>query len=228
MMPTEYTSNISLEDAKQQADTMGVQYSIFPIEDSYHSFLSLLKDEFSDTTVDTTEQNIQARCRAIVLMALSNKFGKLLISTGNKSETSVGYSTLYGDMAGGFSVLKDVPKMLVYQLAKYRNTLSAVIPERVITREPSAELAANQVDSDSLPAYPILDDILERYVERDQAASDIIAAGFDKTTVKRVIKLVKNNEYKRRQGPPGPRITPRSYGRDRRYPISSGFDPTKY
>jgi len=168
-------------------------------------------------------ENIQARCRGVILMAISNKQGKLLLTTGNKSEMSVGYATLYGDMAGGFAPIKDVPKLLVYQLAKYRNSLSPVIPERVITRPPSAELAPDQVDADSLPPYEILDPILERYVELDQSAEDIIAAGYSPEHVVRAISLVDRNEYKRRQSPPGIRITPRAFGRDRRYPITSGY-----
>jgi NAD+ synthase (glutamine-hydrolysing) len=178
---------------------------------------------FSGAAKDTTEENIQARCRGVVLMALSNKQGKLLLTTGNKSEMSVGYATLYGDMAGGFAPIKDVPKLLVYQLAKYRNSLSEVIPERVITRPPSAELAPDQVDADSLPPYEILDPILERYIELDQSAETIIAAGFAAADVQRAISLVDRNEYKRRQSPPGIRITEKAFGRDRRYPITSGY-----
>jgi NAD+ synthase (glutamine-hydrolysing) len=175
------------------------------------------------TAKDATEENIQARCRGVVLMALSNKQGKLLLTTGNKSEMSVGYATLYGDMSGGFAPIKDVPKMLVYRLARYRNSLSQVIPERVIIRPPSAELAPDQIDADSLPPYDVLDPILERYIEKDQSADQIIAAGFSREDVARAISLVDRNEYKRRQSPPGIRITTRAFGRDRRYPITSGY-----
>jgi NAD+ synthase (glutamine-hydrolysing) len=183
----------------------------------------MLAPVFTGIAKDTTEENIQARCRGVLLMALSNKQGKLLLTTGNKSEMSVGYATLYGDMAGGFAPIKDVPKLLVYALARYRNSISKVIPERVITRPPSAELAPDQVDQDSLPPYEVLDPILERYVEFDQSAEEIIAAGFAAEHVVRAITLVDRNEYKRRQSPPGIRITPRAFGRDRRYPITSGY-----
>ena len=183
----------------------------------------MLADIFSGTEKDITEENIQARSRGVILMAISNKQGKLLLTTGNKSEMSVGYATLYGDMAGGFAPIKDVPKLLVYNLAKYRNTISEVIPERVLTRPPSAELAPDQKDEDSLPAYDVLDPILERYVEQDQSAQEIIAAGYRLEDVQRAIGLVDRNEYKRRQSPPGIRITPRAFGRDRRYPITSGY-----
>jgi NAD+ synthase (glutamine-hydrolysing) len=173
--------------------------------------------------MDVTEENIQARCRGIILMAISNKKGKILLTTGNKSEMSVGYATLYGDMAGGFAPIKDVPKLLVYRLARYRNSLSPVIPERVLTRPPSAELRPDQKDQDSLPPYEVLDPILQRYIELDQGVNQIIAAGFDPDTVRRITRLVDRNEYKRRQAPPGVRITRRAFGRDRRYPLTSGF-----
>ena len=183
----------------------------------------MLAEVFEGMAKDTTEENIQARCRGVILMAMSNKKGKLLLTTGNKSEMSVGYATLYGDMAGGFAPIKDVPKLLVYELARYRNSLSVVIPERVITRPPSAELAPDQIDADSLPVYENLDPILERYVELDQSADEIIAAGFKSGDVIRAITLVDRNEYKRRQSPPGIKITSRAFGRDRRYPITSGY-----
>ncbi|MEK7260673.1 MAG: NAD(+) synthase, partial [Pseudomonadota bacterium] len=172
---------------------------------------------------DTTEENIQARVRGVLLMAISNKTGKIVLTTGNKSEMAVGYATLYGDMAGGFAAIKDVPKTLVYRLAEWRNGVKPVIPRRIIERPPSAELAPDQKDSDSLPPYATLDPILERYVERDQRPAEIVAAGFDAATVSRVVAMVDRNEYKRRQAPPGVRITPRAFGRDRRYPITSGF-----
>ncbi len=227
LMPSRYTQTMSNEDAILEAKALGVNYHVIPIEPAVNAFNSMLTEIFAGTKKDTTEENIQARCRGVILMALSNKQGKLLLTTGNKSEMSVGYATLYGDMAGGFAPLKDVPKMLVYQLTRYRNSLSAVIPERVITRPPSAELAPDQVDEDSLPPYDILDSILERYVERDQSADEIIAAGFSREYVIRAISLVDRNEYKRRQSPPGIRISSRAFGRDRRYPITSGYRGTK-
>ncbi len=223
MMPSRYTADMSLDDAREEAETLGVDYRVIPIEPAFNVFLESLKEEFAGREVDTTEENIQARCRGILLMAISNKKGKMVLTTGNKSEMAVGYATLYGDMAGGFDALKDVPKTLVFRLSRYRNTISPVIPERVITRPPSAELAADQQDSDSLPDYEVLDAILEMYVERDLCREEIVAAGYDEATVRRVIRLVDLNEYKRRQAAPGVRITRRAFGRDRRYPITSGF-----
>jgi len=223
LMPSRYTADMSLEDAAAEAKTLGVEYSVISIELLFEAFLTALQDEFSGLPVDTTEENIQARCRGVVLMAISNKKRKIVLTTGNKSEMAVGYATLYGDMAGGFDVLKDVPKTLVYRLADYRNTVSPVIPQRVIDRPPSAELAADQCDSDSLPDYDILDPILEMYVEQDRDAEEIVAAGFEREVVEQVIRLVDRNEYKRRQAPPGVRITRRAFGRDRRYPITSGY-----
>jgi NAD+ synthase (glutamine-hydrolysing) len=223
LMPSRYTQDMSNEDAVLEAQALGVNYHIIPIEPAVTAFTGMLADVFAGTNKDTTEENIQARCRGVILMALSNKQGRLLLTTGNKSEMSVGYATLYGDMAGGFAPIKDVPKLLVYQLANYRNSLSPVIPERVITRPPSAELAPDQVDADSLPPYEILDPILERYVEQDQSADEIIAVGFNRADVERAIRLVDRNEYKRRQSPPCIRITSRAFGRDRRYPITSGY-----
>jgi NAD+ synthase (glutamine-hydrolysing) len=223
LLPSRYTQDMSNEDAILEAKALGVKHHIIPIEPAVNAFTGMLADIFAGTTKDATEENIQARCRGVVLMALSNKQGKLLLTTGNKSEMSVGYATLYGDMSGGFAPIKDVPKMLVYQLARYRNSLSPVIPERVITRPPSAELAPDQVDADSLPPYDVLDPILERYIEKDQSADEIIAAGFRREDVARAISLVDRNEYKRRQSPPCIRITGRAFGRDRRYPITSGY-----
>jgi NAD+ synthase (glutamine-hydrolysing) len=223
LMPSRYTQTMSIEDAILEADALSVKYHIIPIEPAVNAFTGMLAEVFAGTTKDTTEENIQARCRGVVLMAISNKQGKLLLTTGNKSEMSVGYATLYGDMAGGFAPIKDVPKLLVYQLSRYRNTQSEVIPERVISRPPSAELAPDQIDADSLPPYEVLDPILERYVELDQSAEEIIAAGFRREDVARAINLVDRNEYKRRQSPPGIRITSRAFGRDRRYPITSGY-----
>lgn len=222
-MPSRYTADMSIDDARQEAEALGIEFRVIPIETVFEAFLESLKEEFAGTDPDTTEENIQARCRGVLLMAISNKKRKIVLTTGNKSEMAVGYATLYGDMAGGFDVLKDVPKILVYRLAKYRNSISPVIPERVIERPPSAELAPDQKDEDSLPAYEILDPILEMYVEQDKGIDDIVAAGFDQEIVKRVIWMVDRNEYKRRQAPPGVRITHRAFGRDRRYPITSGF-----
>ena len=227
MMPFRYTSGMSLEDAEAQAKSLGVQYDVFSIEPMYDAFMDSLKDAFAGTTPDTTEENLQARLRGVLLMSLSNKFGSLVLTTGNKSELAVGYSTLYGDMAGGFDVLKDVPKTLVFRLSRYRNTISPVIPERVITRPPSAELAPDQKDEDSLPGYDVLDQILNLYVERDYSAEAIIAEGFVREDVERVLRLVDINEYKRRQAPIGVRITERGFGKDRRYPITNGWKSGK-
>ncbi|MBK6290039.1 MAG: NAD+ synthase [Gammaproteobacteria bacterium] len=224
MMPFRYTAGMSIEDAAAQAAGLGVRYRSISIEPMYEAFVSALSEEFAGCAVDVTEQNIQARCRGVLLMAISNKKGCLVLTTGNKSEMAVGYSTLYGDMAGGFDVLKDVPKTLVFALARYRNSITAVIPQRVIDRPPSAELAPDQKDEDSLPPYDILDQILERYVERDFSANAIIADGFDADTVRRVVRLVDLNEYKRRQAPIGVRVTRKAFGRDRRYPVTSGWE----
>jgi NAD+ synthase (glutamine-hydrolysing) len=223
MMPYAYTSEMSLEDARKEAMLLGVNYQVIPIADIYNSFTQALSDEFKGCSPDITEQNIQARSRGVLLMAISNKKNLLVLTTGNKSELAVGYSTLYGDMAGGFDVLKDVPKMLVYELSRYRNSLGEVIPQRVIDRAPSAELAPGQVDEDNLPPYPELDQILELYIEEDQSAEDIINKGFAKETVEKVVRLVDINEHKRRQAPIGVRISKRGFGKDRRYPITSGW-----
>ena len=223
MMPYHYTADISVEDARRAAQILGAQFDIISIEPMVKAFLDTLAPQFAGTAVDLTEQNLQARCRGTLLMALSNKFGYLVLTTGNKSEMGVGYATLYGDMAGGFDVLKDVPKMTVYALSRWRNRNGEVIPQRVIDRPPSAELAPDQKDEDNLPPYPVLDAILERYIERDEGLPEMVAAGFDAATVKRVMQLVDRNEYKRRQAAPGPRISKRAFGRDRRYPIVSGF-----
>ncbi|HKJ77828.1 MAG TPA: NAD+ synthase [Gammaproteobacteria bacterium] len=223
LMPSRYTAAMSLEDAEAEAETLEVPFTTIPIEPMFNAFLDALAEEFAGTETDTTEENIQARCRGVVLMAISNKKRRIVLTTGNKSEMAVGYATLYGDMAGGFDVLKDVPKTLVYQLAEYRNSLGAVIPQRVIERPPSAELAPDQQDSDSLPDYPTLDALLERYVEQDQCPEEIVADGFEAAVVEKVVRLVDRNEYKRRQAPPGVRVTRRAFGRDRRYPITSGY-----
>lgn len=223
MLPSRHTSAMSIEDARAEAKALGVRYEEISIEPLYQSALEQLRESFAGRAADATEENIQARCRGLLLMALSNKFGRLLLTTGNKSEMAVGYATLYGDMAGGFSALADVPKTLVYELARHRNRGGRVIPERVITRAPTAELAPQQKDQDSLPPYDVLDPILEAFVERDQSPQQIIAAGFAPATVGRVIGLVIANEYKRRQSAPGVRVTSRAFGKDRRYPITSKF-----
>ncbi|MGH1471397.1 MAG: NAD+ synthase [Cellvibrionaceae bacterium] len=223
MMPYRYTSDMSVEDAGEEARYLGVDYKVISIEPMVEAFLVALEEEFAGLGKDTTEENLQARCRGNILMAISNKKGSLVLTTGNKSEMAVGYATLYGDMAGGFDVLKDVSKTLVFELAEYRNTLGYVIPQRVIDRPPSAELAPDQKDEDSLPAYPILDQILAAYIEEDKSGEDIIASGFSREDVELVLRLVDMNEYKRRQAAVGPRITKRGFGRDRRYPITSGW-----
>jgi len=225
LMPSRYTAQMSLDDANAEAQALGVEHRTISIEPMYQSFLDALSDEFAGLKADTTEENIQARCRGVLLMAVSNKKRKIVITTGNKSEMSVGYATLYGDMAGGFAAIKDVPKTLVYRLGRYRNTISPVIPERVLTRPPSAELAPDQKDTDSLPPYEVLDPILEMYVEEDCTPAEIVAAGFDPAVVDRVVRMVDRNEYKRRQAAPGVRITRRAFGRDRRYPITNGYAP---
>ena len=220
MMPFRYTASISIEDAQAEADALGVSFSNLSIEPLYDAFMATLSSEFAGLPADITEENLQARCRGVLLMSISNKKNRLVLTTGNKSELAVGYSTLYGDMAGGFDVLKDCPKLLVYALARYRNGLGVCIPERVITRPPSAELAPNQKDEDSLPPYETLDQIIEYYVERDASKEEIIAAGFHAEHVHRVVRLIDLNEYKRRQAPIGVRISRRAFGRDRRYPIT--------
>ena len=220
MMPFKYTADMSVEDAGEQAATMGVEYDVISIERIYEMFMSGLSEQFEGTKADTTEENLQARCRGVLLMSISNKKHRLVLTTGNKSELAVGYSTLYGDMAGGFDALKDCPTMLVYALARYRNTLSYCIPQRVIDRPPSAELAPDQTDPDNLPPYDELDEVIERYVEEDESVEQIVAAGFAESDVRRVVRLIDLNEYKRRQAPVGVRITTRGFGRDRRYPIS--------
>jgi NAD+ synthase (glutamine-hydrolysing) len=223
MMPSRYTSAMSLEDAQQQARILGVNYSVLSIEGMFEATLATLKPEFAGRPADATEENIQSRCRMLLLMGLSNKTGRMLLTTGNKSEMAVGYATLYGDMAGGFAPIKDCSKQLVYRLARYRNSLGRVIPERVIERAPSAELRPGQKDSDSLPPYEVLDPILEAFIEEDLSVDEIEARGFDRATTARVLDLVKRNEYKRRQAPPGVRVSRRAFGRDWRYPITNGY-----
>lgn len=223
MMPFKYTAEISIDDAKEQALLSGIEFSIVSIEAMYDAFMAGLSPLFTGMPLDTTEENLQARCRAIILMAISNKHGRLVLTTSNKSESAVGYTTLYGDMAGGFAVLKDVPKMLIFELAKYSNTILPIISQRVIERSPSPELAPGQLDQNNLPPYDVLDAILEGYVEQDKSVSELVADGFDEVIVRKVIKLVDINEYKRRQGPVGPRVTIRNFNKDRRYPITSAF-----
>ncbi|HXQ63869.1 MAG TPA: NAD+ synthase [Steroidobacteraceae bacterium] len=223
MMPSRYTAPMSLEDAEAEARALGVRYSTISIEGMFEATLAALAGQFAGLPPDTAEENIQSRCRGVLLMAISNKTGAMLLTTGNKSETAVGYATLYGDMAGGFAPIKDCSKLMVYRLARYRNRSSAVIPERVITRPPSAELRAGQKDTDSLPPYEVMDPILEAFIEEDLSVDEIAARGFDRATVGRILEMVKRNEYKRRQAPPGIRISGRAFGRDWRYPITSGY-----
>lgn len=227
-LPSRYSSALSTKIAATESKALGIKHSVVSIEPIFKACLNSLPQEWPKNLENSTKKNLQARCRSNILMAFSNKKGLIVLSTGNKSEMSVGYATLYGDMAGGFCVLKDVPKTLVYDLALYRNKISPVIPQAAISRAPSAELAKNQKDSDDLPPYPILDEILKRYIELNQTCNQIVKAGFDKTTVTKVIKMVNNSEYKRRQSPPGPKITTRAFGKERRYPITSklGKDST--
>ena len=223
MMPSRYTAAMSREDAEAQARAQGVRFSSISIEGMFEATLAALAGEFAGRPADTAEENIQSRCRGVLLMGISNKTGSMLLTTGNKSEMSVGYATLYGDMAGGFAPIKDCSKLMVYRLAKYRNGLSPVIPARVIERPPTAELRADQKDTDSLPPYEIMDPILEAFIEEDLSVDEIASRGFDRATVGRILELVKRNEYKRRQAPPGIRISGRAFGRDWRYPITSGY-----
>ncbi len=232
MMPSRYTSQMSRDDAQAQARTLGVDYSVISIEGMFAATLAALAEQFAGRKPDTTEENIQARCRGVLLMAISNKTGRMLLTTGNKSEMAVGYATLYGDMNGGFAPIKDCSKLLVYRLCRYRNERSRergeyggaeVIPARVIQREPTAELRPDQKDTDSLPPYEVLDAILEAFIEEDLSVDEIVARGFDRAVVGRVLDMVKRNEYKRRQAPPGIRVSRRAFGRDWRYPITNGY-----
>ncbi len=224
MLPSPYNASISLDDAREMAGILGVRYDEIPIEPVFAAFLDTLAPEFRDLAPDAAEENIQARIRGTLLMALSNKFGSIVLTTGNKSEMAVGYATLYGDMAGGFAVLKDIPKTLVYRLANYRNSLGRVIPERIITRAPSAELRPDQTDQDSLPPYDVLDGILEAYVEFDLSPREIVSRGYSADAVAKVVRLIKLSEYKRRQSAVGIRITARGFGKDWRYPITSAWN----
>ncbi len=222
-LPSRYTADMSNEDAKLEAEALGIRYSTLPIEPAFEAFTATLAEPFAGRAADLTEENLQSRCRGILLMALSNKFGYMVLTTGNKSEMAVGYATLYGDMCGGFAPIKDVYKGLVYRLARYRNTLGAVIPERVLTRPPSAELRPDQKDEDSLPPYDVLDPVLEAYVEDSRSIVDIVAMGYDEATVRRIARLVRGAEYKRRQAPPGPKVTRHAFGRERRYPLTAVY-----
>ena len=228
LMPSRYTSDLSVELAKEQVKRLGVKSHVISIEEPYQAFLSVLKDVFAGREPDITEENIQARCRGVILMAISNKTRRLVLATGNKSEDAVGYATLYGDTVGGFAPIKDVSKTMVYKLARYRNRLSdnAPIPEQVLTREPSAELAADQKDTDALPPYPVLDAILAGLIENEQTVADLVREGFDKRTVMEISERVKINEHKRRQTPPGVKISTRAFGLDRCYAMTSGFHPS--
>ncbi len=223
MMPSRYTADISQVDARDMAKRLGVHYEEIEIASLAAAYDAALAPMFAGRALDATEENIQARVRGMLLMALSNKFGHIVLTTGNKSELSTGYCTLYGDMAGGFAVLKDVAKTLVYKLARWRNQTTEVIPDRIITRPPSAELRPDQTDQDNLPEYDVIDAIIERYMENNQSVAEVIAAGYPQAAVEQIVRLIRINEYKRRQSPPGPRITNRAFGRDWRYPLSNGF-----
>jgi NAD+ synthetase len=223
MMPSQFTADISVEDSRAIVRSLGVRYSEIAIGPIFEAFLAALAPEFKGRPFDTAEENLQSRIRGTLLMGLSNKFGSIVLTTGNKSEMSTGYATLYGDMAGGFAVLKDITKKMVYRLARYRNSISPLIPERVLTRPPSAELRPNQTDQDSLPPYDVLDAIVERYVEQDRSIDEILRDGFSRSDVERVVKLIHVNEYKRRQAPIGIRITPRGFGKDWRYPVTNRY-----
>jgi len=223
MMPSQYTARMSLDDAAEMARRMGVRYDTIPIGPAFDAFRASLAPLFAGRPEDLAEENLQARVRGTLLMALSNKFGSIVLTTGNKSEMAVGYATLYGDMAGGFAVIKDLSKTLVWRLARYRNTVSGVIPENIITRAPSAELRANQTDQDSLPPYDVLDGIMEAYMEQNRSPQEIVAQGHAPADVRRVVDLIRRSEYKRRQAPPGVRITLRGFGKDWRYPITSRY-----
>ena len=226
-MPSRYSSEGSVLDAMALADNLGIELWTLPIEDAFSTYLDTLSPKFAGTESGVAEENMQSRIRGNLIMAVSNKFNWLVLTTGNKSEMATGYATIYGDMAGGYAVIKDVPKQLVYELCRYRNTIGEkpVIPQSVIDKPPSAELRPDQKDEDSLPPYSVLDPILKAYVEDDYAFDDIVAMGFDPETVKQIINLVDRNEYKRRQSPPGIKITPRNFGRDRRMPIANRYRP---
>jgi NAD+ synthase (glutamine-hydrolysing) len=222
-MPSRYSSEGSMSDAQELARRLGIELITLPIEAMHQAALDTLAAPFAGTEPGTAEENVQSRIRGLLMMALSNKSGAIVLTTGNKSEYACGYATLYGDMVGGYAVIKDVPKTLVYALARYRNSVSDVIPEASLTKPPSAELRPDQVDADSLPPYEVLDPIIEAYVEDDQPLEAIVSAGYDEAVVRRVIDMINRNEYKRRQAPPGVKITPRAFGRDRRLPLASRY-----
>ncbi len=224
-MPTRYSSDGSVDDSYELADRLGIQIDTVPIEGLFGGFLNALEPVFAGAPANVAEENLQARIRGTIMMAVSNKFGGMVIATGNKSEMAVGYATLYGDMAGGYSVLKDVYKTMVYDLSRWRNSRGEVIPQVIVDKEPSAELRPDQLDSDSLPPYPVLDEILCRYIELDMTADEIVEAGFDDGLTHRIATMVDRNEYKRRQSAPGVRITQKAFGRDRRLPITNWFKP---
>jgi NAD+ synthase (glutamine-hydrolysing) len=224
-MPSRFSSAHSIEDAKELAANLGIQFDLIAIDDVYQAHLEGLAGVFSGTEFGVAEENLQARARGATLMALSNKFGPMVVATGNKSEMAAGYATLYGDMVGGYAVLKDVFKTVVYDLARWRNREHEVIPQRTLDKPPSAELRPDQLDSDSLPEYALLDAILERYIERDLGVEEIVAEGFDAATVRRIAEMVDRNEYKRRQAPPGVKITTKAFGKDRRLPITNAYRP---
>ncbi|MEO8187915.1 MAG: NAD+ synthase, partial [Burkholderiaceae bacterium] len=223
MMPSQFTLPMSLEDAQQMAQTMKVRYDVLPIKPAFDAYLSTLAREFRGLPWDTAEENLQARIRGTLLMALSNKYGSIVLTTGNKSETAVGYSTLYGDLAGGFAVIKDILKSLVYRLCQHRNSIAPVIPERILTRAPTAELKANQTDQDSLPPYDVLDEIIDLYMQQGCSIAEIVAADHNEAMVRKVVRMIRLSEYKRRQSPTGIRVTHRGFGRDWRYPITNRF-----
>jgi len=222
-MPSQYSSHETQQDARRLTENLGIEFLVVPIRGIFEMYLNTMSQEFAGLSADVTEENLQARIRGNIIMSFSNKFGWLVLTTGNKSEMGVGYCTLYGDMAGGFAVIKDVPKTLIYRLAEYRNSIKTVIPEGILTRPPSAELKENQTDQDTLPPYEILDSILEAYIERDKSSEEIVMLGFEPDTVNRVIKMVDTSEYKRRQSSPGIKITPKAFGRDRRLPITNRY-----
>ena len=226
MFPSTYNAAMSLHDAREKAGIVGVRYDELPIDGSFDAMLEALRPELLGLSPGTTEENLQARIRGTLLMAISNATGSIVLTTGNKSEISVGYATLYGDMAGGFGVLKDVFKTMVYRLARYRNELGRVIPERILVRPPSAELRPDQTDEDTLPPYDVLDRVLQLYIEGNLSLAEIVAAGFAEVEVRRIVQLVQRAEYKRRQSAVGIRISPRGFGKDWRYPITSAWDET--
>jgi NAD+ synthase (glutamine-hydrolysing) len=226
-MPSRFSSQHSIDDARQLAEELGIKFDVLPMDKAYAAFLEILDPVFDGTDFGVAEENLQARARGAILMAVSNKFGPMVVATGNKSEMAVGYATLYGDMVGGYAVLKDVFKTLIYELAKWRNKDGAVIPQNSIDKPPSAELRPDQKDSDSLPPYELMDAVLERHIEADEGVSAIVAAGYDHALVSRLVRMVATNEYKRRQAAPGVKITTKAFGKDRRLPITNAYQKPK-